>query len=173
MRAIWLSAARRPAAAKFTETITAAVPSPPAKTMTADRSRKRRTTRRECPARWKKLQPMFRLGAQRADRINAGGPPRGIQPESQSDAGREAERVQEDPPIIDQRRPCPPSTCSNGDETDQRAQRAASQTNEDRFDRELPEHVKAAGPNATADADLLPSLGNADQHQAHDHDSAK
>src|SRR5579883_1912596 len=173
MRAIWLSAARRPAAAKFTESVTAAIPKPLARTMSADRSRNRRTTRSASRAMQRKLQSMSASGAQSGDRIHAGGAPSGIKAEHKSDAGRKTESVGEYSPIGKKRGSCPSSACSNDDLADERAKRATSETDEGGFDGELPEDVKATGADSAAHSDLLPALGDSDQHQTHDDNSAE
>src|SRR5579884_387789 len=116
---------------------------------------------------------MSSSGAQRGDRIHAGGAPGGIEAEDQSDAGGKTESIREYSPIGKKRGSCPTSARLNDDVADEGAKRAASETDEGGFDGELPEDVQAGGADAPAHSDLLPALGDSDQHQAHDDNSAE
>src|SRR5665213_1180334 len=115
-----------------------------------------------------------RSRAERYDRVHARGTDRGIGSEDAADHRRETDRDRDDQQVWDR---CGPDELLDRRvrqhrhrEAEQRADPAAEEREQDRFEQELQQHVAAAGPDRLAQADLARALGDRDQHDVHDPD---
>src|SRR5574337_425542 len=112
------------------------------------------------------------LSAQRLDRIEAGRPERRVETEYEADragqsAGKQnAERRDRHPPAG------LPADPKRSDDSEKRANEAASQREPDRLDDELEDEISLPGANGHMHAELSGSFADRNQHDVHDADPA-
>src|SRR5687767_4367392 len=96
----------------------------------------------------------------------------GIQAEEHSHQAGEADSQQHAREIDENGPASDVSESDGGSDPDENADRAAEQSERDRFDQELHENVVTPGTDGQAQPDLPRSLGDGNHHDVHDPDAA-